>query len=142
MSYILDDVWESDNAESSPEISLDTKKLRENHSKRGYLDGVTKSKDTNLQEGFDNGFPTGASLGLQVGRLLGTLQALVSKYGDENDILLEDFKIAQSELHIQKVLTKSMFDPDLNLQKEHMLIKRWRGIVEMHCHRYSSDVSL
>ncbi|QLG74655.1 hypothetical protein HG535_0G05380 [Zygotorulaspora mrakii] len=143
MPDILDDVWESDGGEELKEpSSFDIKKLRDSHIKRGYLDGVTKSKDTNLQKGFNEGFPTGAEIGLKIGKLIGILQALNLKYGEEDDELRENLKLAQHELLIQKVLTKSMFDPDLNLQGEHVIVKKWISIVEMHCKNYSIDTRL
>lgn len=136
MSNALDDVWESDTDDGSAEISFDVRKLRENHKKRGYLDGITHSKETNLQQGFDEGFPTGALLGMQVGKLIGTLQALVSKYGDRDEQLADDFQVAQKELRISKVLTKSMFDPNLNVMGQHQLIAKWKAIVKSYCDKY------
>lgn len=62
MSNTWDDVWASD-SDVETERSPDLVKLRENHSKRGYLDGIVSSKEEKLQEGFNDGFPTGAKLG-------------------------------------------------------------------------------
>lgn len=142
MSNVLDDVWKSDTDDGSEEISFDVRKLRENHNKRGYLDGITHSKETNLQQGFDDGFPTGALLGMQVGKLIGTLQALVSKYGDGDEQLSDDFRAARKELHISKVLTKSMFDPNLDVTGQHQLIGKWKVVVKSYCDKYSVNTSL
>lgn len=51
-------------------------KLRREHHTAGYLAGITASKDSHLQPGFDSGYPLGAEIGLQVGQILGTLQGL------------------------------------------------------------------
>lgn len=142
MSNALDDVWESDTDDGSEEISFDVRKLRENHNKRGYFDGITHSKETNLQQGFDEGFPTGALLGMQVGKLIGTLQALVSKYGDRDEQLADDFQVAQIELRISKVLTKSMFDPNLDVMGQHQLIAKWKAIVKSYCDKYLVNTGL
>lgn len=142
MSNALDDVWKSDTDDGSEEISFDVRKLRENHNKRGYLDGITHSKETNLQQGFDEGFPTGALLGMQVGKLIGTLQALVSKYGDRDEQLSDDFRAARKELHISKVLTKSMFDHNLDVTGQHQLIAKWKVVVKRYCDKYTVNTSL
>ncbi|KAG0659341.1 Essential protein Yae1, N terminal [Maudiozyma exigua] len=75
---VLDDVWGSDSDDEilnneNAGYSRDLQKLREQHNKRGYLDGIVSSKETNLQDGFNAGFPTGASIGFEVGKLIGIL---------------------------------------------------------------------
>lgn len=137
----LDDVWGSDSDGQEEHISYDIKKLRENHSKSGYLDGITHTKETNLQKGFDEGFPQGAVLGAQVGKFVGLLQCLAQKYGDQDDTLAQDFREIQKELRINKVLTKGSFDEDLNLEGEHPLIAKWKPIVKSHCDKYSVHTS-
>lgn len=134
---LLDDVWGSDSESQQNQISYDTRKLRENHNKRGFLDGVTHAKETNLQKGFDEGFPTGASLGFEVGKLVGLLQFLALKFGDKDESLSNCYKSIQDELRINKVLTKSQFDPDLQLKGEHPLLSKWKPIVKSQCDKYS-----
>lgn len=139
---VLDDVWGSDTDSDGDNLSYDLKKLKDNHNKRGYLDGVTDSKEANLQSGFDDGFPTGAALGLEVGRLVGLLQGLASKYGASDASLIEDLDAIQKDLRIDKVLSKSHFSSDLELQGEHSLVAKWRATVKMHCDAYSVHTSL
>ncbi|QLL34598.1 hypothetical protein HG536_0G04600 [Torulaspora globosa] len=138
---ILDDVWESDSDSQRNQISYDLKKLRENHVKSGFLDGITHAKETNLQEGFDEGFPSGALLGKRVGMLVGLLQCLAQRYGDQDESLAQDFNAIQKELRINKVLTKGIFDQDLNLTGEHPLLAKWKPIVRSHCDKYSVHTS-
>lgn len=137
----LDDVWESDSDGQQDQVSYDIKKLRENHVKSGYLVGITNAKETNLQQGFDEGFPSGARLGMQVGKLVGLLQCLTQKYGDQDESLVQDFNAIQKELRINKVLTKGMFDEDLNLKGEHPMLAKWKPIVKSQCDKYSVHTS-
>lgn len=139
---VLEDVWGSDNDSPHEIISYDLNKLRDNHNKRGYLDGITHSREANLQSGFDEGFPAGAKLGMEVGKLVGLLQGLANKYGDQDKSLLEDFNTIQEDLRINKVLTKTHFDANLNLQGEHSLIVKWNAIVKTYSEKYSIHTGL
>lgn len=56
----------------------DIPRLRSVHSTAGYRDGLTVSKGTTIQEGFDEGFGLGAAMGLRVGVILGTLEGIWS----------------------------------------------------------------
>lgn len=138
----IDDVWGSDSDSQGESVSYDLKKLRENHNKRGYLDGITHSKEANLQDGFDKGFPTGAALGMEVGKLVGLLQGLAGKHGSQDKKLLDDFKDIQNDLRINRVLTKTHFDANLDLQEQHILIAKWKPIVKNYCDTYSIHTSL
>lgn len=143
MSNSLDDVWGSDSEGDGTgvvEESADFKKLRENHFKRGYVDGISGNKEAKLQEGFDTAFPLGSRIGMECGRLIGVLQFLDFIHGKEDEELHEDFQLAQKELKIDKVLTKSMFDVDLNLTEQHRAIARWKDIVKVHCNKYTASI--
>ncbi|AJR59905.1 Essential protein Yae1, N terminal [Saccharomyces cerevisiae] len=135
MSNTWDDVWASD-SDVETERSPDLLKLRENHSKRGYLDGIVSSKEEKLQEGFNDGFPTGAKLGKQVGIIMGVLLGLRTRFGDEDEGLSKAYIDAQKELRINKVLSKSIFDPNFDLQEKHPLITKWTDIVNTYCEKY------
>lgn len=140
MSDLLDDVWGSDSDALSPHESQDLKKLEEHHYKRGYVDGISGSKEANLQDGFDEAFPLGSYLGMEVGKLMGVMQCLNFKYGHQDEELHQDFQLAQKELRINKILTKSMFDTNLALSEEHAIIAKWKSIVKVHCNKYSINV--
>lgn len=143
MSNPLDDVWGSDSEDDTTvQESADFKKLRENHSKRGYIDGISGSKEAKLQEGFDTAFPLGSQIGMEVGRLIGILQFLNFVHGKHDEALHGDFQLAQRELRIDRVLTKSMFDADLNLIGEHQVIAKWKRIVKVHCDKYAASIHL
>lgn len=143
MSNFLEDVWgsESDNDENIMKESADSKKLQENHYKRGYVDGISGSKEVKLQEGFDEAFPSGSRIGMEVGKLIGILQFLDFKHGKDDEELRRDFELAQRVLKINRVLTKSMFDNDLNLVGKHPLIDKWKHIVKVHCNKYAAGIS-
>lgn len=56
----------------------DIPRLRSAHSTAGYRDGLTASKGTTIQEGFDEGYGLGATMGLRVGAIIGTLEGILS----------------------------------------------------------------
>ncbi|PYI29662.1 hypothetical protein BP00DRAFT_348125 [Aspergillus indologenus CBS 114.80] len=55
----------------------DLPSLRRQHVTAGYRDGLAASKSTQVQSGFDAGFPVGAQLGLRVGTILGILEGAI-----------------------------------------------------------------
>lgn len=61
---------------NQPEPS-DLPSLRRQHVTTGYREGISTSKGTHVQEGFDAGFPVGAQLGMRAGTVLGVLEGLV-----------------------------------------------------------------
>ncbi|CCF56245.1 hypothetical protein KAFR_0A08110 [Kazachstania africana CBS 2517] len=143
MDNSMDDVWGSD---SDIEIrkddeeqlrSYDLRKLREIHAKRGYLDGIVSSKETNLQQGFNAGFPTGAQLGFQVGKIIGVLQGLKYKYGDEDEELKRDYELAKRELLISALLSKSIFTESFDLPNGHAAVDKWTDIVDKYSNKYN-----
>ncbi|KAI5917261.1 hypothetical protein F4810DRAFT_62713 [Camillea tinctor] len=60
------------------EISLDSRRLRGQHTTEGYREGITAGKAEYIQAGFDEAFGLGAHIGLQCGQLLGLLEGLVA----------------------------------------------------------------
>lgn len=140
MADLLDDVWGSgdDLDESTRELSPDLLKLKDNHSKRGYLDGIVSAKEENLQDGFDMSFPLGAELGLRVGKIIGRLQALEYRYGKDDEELKKDFNNAKQELQIKNILTKRIFTEDYNLEdSKHPVVSKWEEIVTKYCEKYN-----
>lgn len=138
---LLDDVWGSDGDEAintEVPLSQDLKKLKDNHTKRGYLDGIVSAKDENLQTGFNMSFPLGGELGMRVGKIIGKLQGLEYRYGDEDPQLKDDFTKAKQELKIDKILTKSIFDHEYNLaENTHPVVTKWEEIVSTYCEKYN-----
>lgn len=77
----LDDIFGS--APPSPTQQGNTEpsdipRLRSSHSTAGYRDGLTASKATTIQEGFDEGYSLGATMGLRVGQIIGMLEGIWS----------------------------------------------------------------
>ncbi|CCK68464.1 Yae1p KNAG_0B00150 [Huiozyma naganishii CBS 8797] len=136
---LMDDVWGSEDSDAELKLAAqDTNKLREQHSKRGYLDGIVGSKEVNLQQGFDEGFPLGAELGLQVGLIIGKLQGLVLLHGAQDAHLSNNFKEAQRELKINSVLSKEVFDAEYNIASDsHPLVDKWATITAKYSQTYS-----
>lgn len=109
----LSDDYSSD--DNGDEKIIPNNDIIRTHYKQGYVDGITKAKETSLQDGFDDGFPKGAELGIEVGKIL-------SKLKHSND----EFDQAKKELNITNVLNMKYFDDDFNLIKSpHELIVKY-----------------
>ena len=141
---LLDDVWGSDSDvelphENEVKYSRDLQKLREQHNKRGYLDGIVSSKEANLQQGFNDGFPTGANIGFEVGKIIGILQILNYRYGQENSQLRDDYQESLKVLKIANMLSKQVFDPDFRLPDDgkHPILQKWQAKVDEYCTLYN-----
>lgn len=97
-------------------------KIKRDHTNSGYLDGITVSKEKSLQGGFDEGYPEGATMGLEVGRILGFFQG----HG------LKDIEAkAYAELGEASLFTREYFNPDATPKYEgtHPLIVKWQQIM-------------
>jgi len=142
------DIWADSDEEFTPKVadddfygakpqapeSTETAALRRVHAKKGYLDGLSTSKEESLQEGFDQGYPLGAHVGMEIGKIIGKLQYLSTmtnvdqRFRDEAKCKIE---IAKSELLIQKVLHRKYFTDEVNLPNDqHSLIERWKTEVD------------
>lgn len=120
------DVWGDDDGDDYVKLAdQSTADLKRAHTKKGYLDGLTRAQESSLQGGFDVAFPKGAELGVEVGRLL----AIICSYKDEK--LISE---AKRELNISKVLDGKYFNDELELIDD-SLLKKWSTIVTMHLSR-------
>lgn len=142
--HLNNDIWSSDSdhnddvRESNNELSLDLQKLKQVHSRRGYLDGISSSKEENLQSGFNESFPYGSSLGISIGELLGKLHLLSALYGDTDEKLRQNFFKAKNELCISEVLSQKYFDSVYDcLEVEHPVFKKWKHIVDQYVEKYT-----
>ncbi|KAI1293426.1 hypothetical protein F5Y03DRAFT_328778 [Xylaria venustula] len=63
-------------ARASPDMSLDTRRLRAQHHTVGYREGITAGKARSIQAGFDHGFSLGAAIGIRAGQLLGLMEGI------------------------------------------------------------------
>lgn len=103
------DVWASD--DENVNDYADRQRAQVN---QGYLDGITNAQELGLQNGFDEGYPKGAELGIRVGRVLATL------YGTDK------FEEAKKELNISKVLDRQHYNDQLDLEEaDHPLVVFW-----------------
>lgn len=129
-----DDLSDSDIWGSDSEVTLespDIAKLRKLHHKQGYLEGITKAKESTLQHGFDTGYPQGAALGIEIGEIVGSLQIWSAQSDERGERAKELLMRAKRELHISKVLSWRYFDDELNLpEKGHPLILQWRELLD------------
>ncbi|SCV00131.1 LAMI_0G03070g1_1 [Lachancea mirantina] len=143
----VNDIWTDDfyddTSSHAQNESPEVKKLRYSHSKRGYLDGITSSKEENLQTGFNASFPEGSTLGIKVGYIIGTLHMLSVLYGEDDKSLLQKNEQAKRELGISKILSKSEFTENCELiasdSGEHRIIDKWLHTVDELKKRYFTN---
>ncbi|PRT55036.1 Uncharacterized protein YAE1 [Wickerhamiella sorbophila] len=98
-------------------------KIKRDHTNAGYLDGITRSKEQSLQGGFDEGYPEGAAMGLEVGRIIGYFQG---------QGLRDIEKKAFDELSEASLFNSQYYNADAtpNFQGTHPLIKKWQDRVQ------------
>lgn len=139
-----DDIWgdaEFDIATQSSQTHIETvsdlPKLRREHYNAGYLEGITISKEQHLQEGFDNGYSSGALVGLEVGQILGLLQGLG----------LHDLeRVAKAELSPDQLFSYKYYHesdelarPKFDESEGHPEIIRWKNRVTVLLEEDSSN---
>ncbi|KAH9888644.1 hypothetical protein F4778DRAFT_402005 [Xylariomycetidae sp. FL2044] len=98
------------------DMSLDSRRLRNQHTTEGYRDGITTGKAQHIQAGFDHGFSLGAHIGMKAGNLIGLLEGLaacLSTMGHESkahaDRLISD---ASRDLCTSKIFDQEYWAPD------------------------------
>ena len=103
----------------------DIPRLRSIHVTNGYREGIAASKETSIQEGFDEGYSLGAEIGLKAGWCLGTLEGICYALASTGNHVTEDqtngepceemlvlLGQAQEELSMDHLLSSDYFKPD------------------------------
>ncbi|GLB04163.1 essential protein Yae1, N terminal [Aspergillus tubingensis] len=67
----------------------DLPSLRRQHVTAGYRDGISASKTSHVQSGFDAGFPIGAQLGMRAGTILGILEGVLRGYDESQKAVVK-----------------------------------------------------
>ncbi|KAI0886108.1 uncharacterized protein GGS22DRAFT_159945 [Annulohypoxylon maeteangense] len=144
-------------------ISLDSRRLRTQHTVEGYRDGITSGKVECIQAGFDEGFNVGAFLGLKVGRILGFMEGVstaLKETGHQTthiDHLVSD---AAKDLSTHSVFSEDYWASDggwkylvngststgevllEDVANEHPIIMKWEKIVNQEAMKLSLDGNL
>ncbi|RGP63427.1 ABC1 containing [Fusarium sporotrichioides] len=158
---VLDDVFGSGpssptehrhNDDSGAAHPSDIRRLQTEHTTAGYREGITVSKESSIQAGFDEGFSLGASVGLRAGQLLGLLEGIAEavhglKDADSSQVV-ELTKQAREELSTQGIFKPEYWAEDGNWKYEvkpaadaeevvfadvadaHPLVKKWTEVIE------------
>ncbi|KAL3955030.1 hypothetical protein ACCO45_010593 [Purpureocillium lilacinum] len=96
----------------------DMHRLETEHATAGYREGITVSKESSMQAGFDEGFSLGAAIGLQVGQLLGTLEgvfdAVKGEPGEAAKVAESQLAMAREELATSRIFSTDYWAPDGN----------------------------
>lgn len=130
----------------------DIPRLQSQHSTAGYREGITTSKGTFMQEGFDEGYMLGAELGMRGGWIIGVLEGIVHG-GQGVERVKTLLKEARQELSIKGLYAPGYFgqdgiwtydvgektegqeeDEELDFRKvaaAHPVIRKWMGLVEV-----------
>ncbi|KAF4449193.1 abc1 containing protein [Fusarium austroafricanum] len=150
--------------ESGTSHPSDIRRLQTEHTTAGYREGITVSKETSLQAGFDEGFSLGASIGVRAGQILGLLEGIAEAVRGLNDAdsskVVELTKQARDELSIQGLFTPEYWAEDGNWKYEvkpaagaedvvfsdvadaHPLVKKWTKIMEEQVAIWKIDRSI
>ncbi|KAK3700400.1 Essential protein Yae1, N terminal [Vermiconidia calcicola] len=119
----------------------DIPRLRTQHTTAGYRDGLSTSKESHVQAGFDEGYALGAELGLRGGWVLGVLEGLAAKQRHVKDLLRQ----AEEELDVGKLFGQEWFGEDgvwrydvagpeegvtfKEVAEAHPVLRKWMGVV-------------
>ncbi|KXJ93966.1 hypothetical protein Micbo1qcDRAFT_231566 [Microdochium bolleyi] len=68
----------ADDENGSAGLTADLRRLRAQHNKEGYREGIMVGKAGSIQAGFDEGYSIGANVGLKAGQLLGLLEGIAA----------------------------------------------------------------
>eukprot|EP00238_Polyblepharides_amylifera_P001395 CAMPEP_0196572462 /NCGR_PEP_ID=MMETSP1081-20130531/2515_1 /TAXON_ID=36882 /ORGANISM="Pyramimonas amylifera, Strain CCMP720" /LENGTH=204 /DNA_ID=CAMNT_0041889797 /DNA_START=594 /DNA_END=1208 /DNA_ORIENTATION=+ len=101
-----DDVWGSSDEDDKEELIREGRYRERNCWNSGYRDGIDEGKLESVQEGFDIGFPQGATAGYEWGSLRGVISTLQAFSGQLPDI----DKMAEEIAIHEKRLSKSTQD--------------------------------
>lgn len=125
-----------------------------------YREGLSNSKGQYVQEGFDEGYSLGATIGLRAGYILGILQGFAAAWksqdAQEYKQVLEVLERAQAELAIGDLLGQNWVneqgiwtwevkgkedDPTLReVAEQHPVVQRWINKVEELALKYGVDL--
>ncbi|PNS15921.1 hypothetical protein CAC42_4322 [Sphaceloma murrayae] len=83
-------------------------RLRSIHVTNGYREGISESKSTFVQAGFDEGYSLGAVLGFKSAWLLAFLELATNYQLVSNDHLVD----AKRDLGLQQIFSNTFFDED------------------------------
>jgi hypothetical protein len=150
--------------ESATAHPSDIRRLQTEHTTAGYREGITVSKESSLQAGFDEGFSLGASVGMRAGQILGLLEGINEAVRGLNDAdsskLAELTKQAHEELSTQGLFTPEYWSEDGNWKYEvtlaagaedvvfsdvadaHPLVRKWTKIVDEQVALWKIDRSI
>lgn len=84
-------------------LTADLRRLKAQHNKEGYREGIMAGKAGSIQAGFDEGYSVGANVGLKAGQLLGLLEGIAAALGsvpssEEASTAAELYITAKTEL--------------------------------------------
>ncbi|KAM0541872.1 hypothetical protein ACHAPJ_013062 [Fusarium lateritium] len=142
----------------------DIRRLQTEHTTAGYREGITVSKESSLQAGFDEGFSLGASVGLRAGQLLGLLEGIAEAVRGRDDAdstkVVELTTKAREELSTENIFKPDYWAEDGNWKYEvkpaagteevlftdvadaHPLVKKWSAVVEEQVALWKIDRSV
>ncbi|KAL5620286.1 hypothetical protein FOBRF1_003532 [Fusarium oxysporum] len=150
--------------ESATSHPSDIRRLQTEHTTAGYREGITVSKESSLQAGFDEGFSLGASVGMRAGQTLGLLEGINEAVRGLNEAdsskIAELLKQAREELSTQGLFTPEYWSEDGNWKYEvtpamgaedvvfsdvadaHPLVRKWTKIVDEQVAMWKIDRSI
>lgn len=138
----------------------DIRRLQSEHATAGYREGLTVSKESSIQAGFDEGFSLGASIGLKAGQLLGALEGIAGAVrvleSDAAKHALELEREAQRELSTAEIFSPAYWNEDGNWKFDvgredvvfadvadaHPLVRKWAAVVDEQVALWGIDRSV
>lgn len=94
----------------SGELLSELPAVRRQHVNNGFREGISSAKTAYVQQGFDDGFPVGAGLGLRVGALRGVLEGFIGALtpdGKEYETLQKLYDSMMADLGVSNLFSKA-----------------------------------
>lgn len=143
------DIWHDDSEQGPTSARLgdlsaasqDQQRLRDQHNKAGYRDGITSAKLRSNQVGFDENYASSAHVGLSTGWALGVLLSLKEQCRNESELLQITAEIAsvRATLSVKDVFEQNVaFEDDGRLKATPpaivnavALARKWAAMFDM-----------
>ncbi|KAF2229538.1 hypothetical protein EV356DRAFT_510813 [Viridothelium virens] len=117
-------------------------RLRSTHINAGYRDGISSSKVRYVQDGFDEGYSLGATIGLKAGFVLGVAESLMKALGRRRLIVRKGLSSTTTATFGSSQVSDGKQEHSRLKQREDLEHKRGKMLVEAEAVRAEASKEL
>lgn len=122
----------------------DLPSLRRQHVTAGYRDGISASKTSHVQAGFDAGFPIGAQLGMRAGTILGILEGVLRGYDESQKAVVKKLPAGRkgaTSTNGTATPTSTMTDEERQAKRAEILALYQQAVKELDVRKVFEGIS-